>query len=142
LISCIVEQAAYYPRGFKGEHKGGAPFDPGNFDVDAFIVSDKLAGQFGSRVRFRSGAEIDGIAGVQSSIDSSLRQSSVFSGLRQDPFTFRIYTQQEIMRLQAKSKSLVTKPTRIWVGLAHCKLVICEKPLFWTGSSRIESGAK
>lgn len=89
-------------RGFKGEHKGGAPFDPGNFDVDAFIVSDKLAGQFGSRVRFRSGAEIDGIAGVQSSIDASLRQSPVFGGLRQDPFTFRIYTQQEIMRLQAK----------------------------------------
>jgi filamentous hemagglutinin len=89
-------------RGFKGEHKGGAPFDPGNFDVDAFIVSDKLAGEFGSRVRFRSGAEIDDIADIQSSIDASLRQNPAFAGLRQDPFTFRSYTQQEIMRLQAK----------------------------------------
>ncbi|GAB2786016.1 LysM peptidoglycan-binding domain-containing protein [Dyella kyungheensis] len=89
-------------RGFKGEHKGGAPFDPTDFDVDAFIVSDKLAGQIGSRVRFRSGAEIDGIASAQSSIDASLRQNPVFGGLRQDPFTFRIYTQQEIMRLQAR----------------------------------------
>ncbi|WP_133125683.1 hypothetical protein [Xanthomonas prunicola] len=89
-------------RGFKGEHKGGKPFNPGDFDVDAFIVSDKLASQFGSRVRFRSGAEIDGVAGVQNSIDNSLRQNPAFKGLREEPFTFRIYTQQEIMRLQAK----------------------------------------
>jgi len=78
------------------------PFDTSNFDVDAFIVSDKLAGQFGSKVRFRSGAEIDGIAGVQNSIDAALRQNPAMGGLRQDSFTFRIYTQREITRLQAK----------------------------------------
>jgi hypothetical protein len=30
-------------RGKKGAHKGGGPFDPNDFDVDAFIVDDKLA---------------------------------------------------------------------------------------------------
>ena len=101
-------------RGVTGPHKGSIPFNPQNFDVDAFIVSDKLASQFGSRVRFRSGAEIDGIAGIQSSIDASLRQSPMFGGLRQDPFTFRIFTQQEIMRLQAKpdAQYFFLKPTQ------------------------------
>jgi hypothetical protein len=90
-------------RGFKGEHKGGAPFNPQDFDVDAFIVSDKLAAEFGSKVRFRSGAEIPQVKAMQSSIDSALRQNPAFSGLREEPFTFRIFTQKEIQRLQAKS---------------------------------------
>lgn len=90
-----------------GPHKGSIPFNPENFDVDAFIVSDKLAGQFGSRVPFRSGAKLGEVADVQRAIDSGLRQNSAFGGLRQEPFTFRIYTQQEIMRLQAKPDAQV-----------------------------------
>jgi YD repeat-containing protein len=89
-------------RGFTGSHKGGGPFNSNDFDVDAFIVSDQLAGSFNSRVPFRSGAAIPQVGEVQQAIDSSLRQSPAFSGLRDEPFTFRIYTQQEIQRLQAR----------------------------------------
>ncbi|MFZ6044713.1 LysM peptidoglycan-binding domain-containing protein [Pseudomonas sp. CR3202] len=89
-------------RGFKGPHKENAPFDPQNFDVDAFIVSDKIASQFGSKVKFRSGSVIDGLAKVQGAIDASLRQNPVFSGLRDESFTFRIFTHKEIQNLQTK----------------------------------------
>ncbi|WGS41650.1 LysM peptidoglycan-binding domain-containing protein [Burkholderia sp. JSH-S8] len=89
-------------RGFTGPHKGSLPFNPQGFDVDAFIVSDKLAAQFGKRVHFRSGEDIRAIAGIQNSIDESLRQSSNFAGLRTEPFTFRIFTQQEIQRYQTR----------------------------------------
>ena len=44
--------------GRKGPHKGNAPFDPNNFDVDAFIVFDKLAGQFSNKEWFRDGAKV------------------------------------------------------------------------------------
>jgi hypothetical protein len=77
------------------------PFNSEDFDVDAFIVSDKLASQFTS-TRLRSGADIHEIASAQQLIDSSLRQSPSFRGLREDPFTFRIYTVPEILRLQSK----------------------------------------
>ncbi|AIS14351.1 hemagglutinin [Pseudomonas chlororaphis subsp. aurantiaca] len=89
-------------RGYKGPHKGNAPFDPQSFDVDAFIVSDKLASEFAGKVRFRSGAEIDGISSIQNAIDESLRRNPLFSGLRDESFTFRIFTQKEIQNLQAK----------------------------------------
>ncbi|MBT9458004.1 MAG: LysM peptidoglycan-binding domain-containing protein [Burkholderiaceae bacterium] len=89
-------------RGFKGPHKGNAPFNTRDFDVDAFIVSDQLAAPFSSGVPFRNGAKIPEVREVQQAIDNSLRQSSEFSGLRDEPFTFRIYTRQEIQRLQTR----------------------------------------
>ena len=93
-------------RGFKGPHKGNAPFDPNDFDVDAFIVSDKLSAQF-SNSRFRDGGAIPEIKQMQESIEKSLRQNQLFSGLRkttttnsgkviEDKFTFRIFTKKEI----------------------------------------------
>jgi len=103
-------------RGTKGPHKGNVPFNPDDFDVDAFIVSDKLAEQFPRGVPFRSGNTIDEIANIQQSIDKALRQNKLFSGLRKttttrsgkvvsDSFTFRIFTQKEIQKLQAKQDS-------------------------------------
>ncbi|MFU1794158.1 hypothetical protein ACM1RC_09840 [Paenibacillus azoreducens] len=47
--------------GQKGPHKGNAPFDPTDFDIDAFIVSDKLASRFPSNTKWRSGADIEEI---------------------------------------------------------------------------------
>ena len=88
-------------RGFKGEHKGGTPFDVNDFDVDAFIVSDKLASQYPKNIPFRNGARV-GLGEVQSSIDQSLRQLPEFSGLRNEPFTFRVYTQREMQKMQMK----------------------------------------
>ncbi|MBN3817439.1 hypothetical protein G3N57_12840 [Paraburkholderia sp. Se-20369] len=90
-------------RGFTGPHKGNIPFNTGSFDVDAFIVSDKLAAQFTGRVPFRSGNKIDSIKVVQRSIEASLRQSPEFAGLRDELFAFRIFTQQEIQRNQSQS---------------------------------------
>ena len=87
-------------RGFKHQDKGGGPFDVNDFDVDAFIVSDKLASQYPRSAWFRDGSRIPEIGGAQSAIDQSLR--SEFSGLRSDPFTFRVYTQREIQKLQLK----------------------------------------
>ncbi|MBM7111694.1 hypothetical protein [Brevibacillus laterosporus] len=42
----------------KSPHKGNAPFDPTDFDIDAFIVSDKLASRFPTKTKWRSGADI------------------------------------------------------------------------------------
>jgi hypothetical protein len=85
--------------GTKGPHKGNAPFDSSNFDVDAFIVSDSLAAKFPKGTRFRAGNAIPEIAGIQKSLNSSLRKLPSFAGLRQEPFTFRIFTRAEMERL-------------------------------------------
>ena len=85
-------------RGFKkGDDKFG-PFNPKDFDVDAFIVSDKLASEVkppqGSN--FRSARDVDSLRSMQNDINKSLRTE--FSGLRQnskDQFTFRIWTREE-----------------------------------------------
>ena len=82
----------------RGSSKDGAPFDVNNFDVDAFIVSDKLAAPYPKTAPFRNGGRLGTLSEAQSSIDQSLRQFPEFSGLRNDPFTFRIYTQREIQR--------------------------------------------
>ncbi|PPA90033.1 hypothetical protein C4A76_00780 [Brevibacillus laterosporus] len=37
--------------GQKDPHKGNAPFDPTDFEIDAFIVSDKLASRFPSKTK-------------------------------------------------------------------------------------------
>ena len=46
--------------GVKGEHNGYAPFDPNSFDVDAFIMSDKLYNSevFSKKEWWRSGSKI------------------------------------------------------------------------------------
>ena len=84
-------------RGFKGPHKKNAPFDPDDFDVDAFIVSDDLAKLIPANGnRFRSAREIDSLQPIQDRIDRLLR--SELDGLRSEPFTFRVFTQEEFAR--------------------------------------------
>ncbi|QLL13731.1 RHS repeat-associated core domain-containing protein [Pseudomonas chlororaphis] len=89
-------------RGRKGPHKFNAPFNPSDFDVDAFIVSDELAANFAKRHPFRSGNRIVKVSEIQKEIDKALRQRLEFSGLRDERFTFRIFTHKEIERLQEK----------------------------------------
>ncbi|NPC91688.1 hypothetical protein HOO54_05405 [Bacillus sp. WMMC1349] len=86
--------------GKKGPHKGNAPFDPTDFDIDAFIVSDKLASKFEPDTVWRSGSEIKNVSAMQKEIDKVLKNN--LDGLRRvdkrgrpDKFTFRIYTQKE-----------------------------------------------
>ena len=63
-------------RGTKGPHKGNAPFDPTNFDVDAFIVSDQLAARFSSREWFRSGSRIPELKSIQEQMFLSTENST------------------------------------------------------------------
>ncbi|PCD82360.1 hypothetical protein CNQ87_17385 [Lysinibacillus fusiformis] len=86
--------------GQKGEHKGFAPFDPTDFDIDAFIVSNKLASRFPSKTYWRSGVDIAEVNQIQSQIDRALKESlpgmrKVDKRGRPDNFNFRIYTQEE-----------------------------------------------
>ncbi|WDV05473.1 hypothetical protein [Lysinibacillus irui] len=88
--------------GQKGPHKGNAPFDPTDFDIDAFIVSDKLASQFPPSTTWKAGTQIKEIRQMQKEIDKTLKSS--LDGIRKvdkkgrpDNFTFRIYTQEEFI---------------------------------------------
>jgi RHS repeat-associated protein len=93
-------------RGSKGEHKGNAPFDPGDFDVDAFIISDRLAAQFprkvgNQKVRFRDAGRLGRVDdpgsfyNYQKDVEAMLRKLPNFRGLRADPFTFLVRTHDE-----------------------------------------------
>jgi hypothetical protein len=86
-------------RGTKGPHKGFAAFDPNDFDVDAFIASDRLAGQIPKVRGFRSGGRFDEFARIQRSIDAALRDEPEFGGLRSGRFTFRVFSTAEVQRL-------------------------------------------
>lgn len=100
--NAIVGYRGSLARGQKGPHKGNAPFDPRDFDVDAFIVSDTLAARFRDNQEFRDGGRISEVRKTQGKIDSDLRRDrdagearEEMQGLRQQPFTFRIFTREE-----------------------------------------------
>ncbi|GIW99060.1 MAG: hypothetical protein KatS3mg111_2393 [Pirellulaceae bacterium] len=88
----------------KGPHKGGMPLDSCNFDVDAFIVSDKLAKQFPKRVWFRAGSNISGLSEVQSRLLKRLKE--LLPGMRNE-FAFRIYTEAEYLKKIAKDAHVI-----------------------------------
>jgi hypothetical protein len=83
-------------RGRKGPHKGNAPFDPSAFDVDAFIVSDELAAKYPRNTWFRAGDQIPELQSAQSQIGSILQEQ--LPGLKDEPFTFRVFTSDEFAR--------------------------------------------
>ncbi|MDM5249134.1 hypothetical protein [Lysinibacillus sp. G4S2] len=64
----------------KGPHKGNLPFDPTDFDIDAFIVSDELSLKFRSSGKWGSGAKIREIRQMQQEIVKALKGS--LDGLR------------------------------------------------------------
>jgi hypothetical protein len=53
--------------------KTGGPFDPTDFDVDAFIVSDKLAAQTKSQV-FRNAGDITPINKLSTAIEDFFKK--------------------------------------------------------------------
>ena len=92
--------------GTKGPHKENNPFDPNDFDVDALIVSDKLAGMIKKdRKGFRSGSRHGQLDEIQATIERSLRSNPIFSGMRAGRFKFRIYSIDEIRRLSSRLSS-------------------------------------
>jgi len=84
-------------RGYKGPHKGNDPFDPSSFDVDAFIVSDKLAAQIpkSGPGRFVNAQNHPALSTEQTLIDQQLRAR--LPGLKEDPFSFRVFTFDEYL---------------------------------------------
>lgn len=92
--NALVGYRGSLARVFKHKDKGGGPFDPTDFVVDAFIVSDKLTAQIGN-VRFRDAGRIPILREAQSNIDTTLRIYPEFKGLRSDPSTFRVFTTKE-----------------------------------------------
>jgi len=81
------------------KYESQKPFDPSDFDVDAFIVSDKLAELFKAKERgWRNTRKFGDISAVSDAIEERYRQT--FSGYRDEsgdgkPFTFRIFTTKE-----------------------------------------------
>lgn len=88
----------------KGKHKSGLPLDSSNFDVDAFIVSDKLAKQIPKGTWFRSGRNISERSDVQSNLLKRLKE--LMPGMR-NVFEFRIYTEAEYLRKVAKDAHVI-----------------------------------
>ena len=83
--------------------KSQTPFDPGNFDVDAFIVSDAIAGKYPPRVQWRSGEQHRNLSPLQSTIDKELRAKPEMKGMRKgekEKFNFRIFTTREMARIE------------------------------------------
>ena len=84
-------------RGYKGPQKSNDPFDPSNFDVDGFIVSDKLAAQIPKTGpgRFVTRQNSPALAAEQTAIDQQLREK--LKGLKNEPFGFRVFTYEEYL---------------------------------------------
>jgi hypothetical protein len=80
------------------KYSTGGPFDPSDWDVDAFIVSDELASKIGG-TGFRNGRDISAIEKIAD--DLELHYTNI-SGYRTEigkPFTFRVWTQAEFDKI-------------------------------------------
>ncbi|MEO5684262.1 MAG: RHS repeat-associated core domain-containing protein [Chitinophagaceae bacterium] len=76
------------------KYKTGAPFNPSDFDVDAFIVSDKLAKQFNSS-RFRNGRDIPELTNLSNELEKVFKKMPGYRTSAEKTFTFRIFSSKE-----------------------------------------------
>ena len=98
--------------GVKYDTKGS--WNPNDFDIDAFIVSDKIASTFPSNLRFRDArfagsaySEELGKAAEEAQVQFLLN-NAIPPGLRTDrPFTFRVFTWSEWAIQQAKGEQQI-----------------------------------
>ncbi len=84
-----------------GKVKDRMPYYQGGFDVDGFIVSDKLADLFEPRkdgkLPWRDAGEKFGeIKKIQQRVYKELREKLTAAGMKEDAFTFRVYTIAEM----------------------------------------------
>ncbi len=97
--------------GVKGAHKGNLPFDPSNFDVDGFIVSDEMAKKYSKSQWFRSaGNKFPVIKKLERTLEKTFQ--GAFPGYRlpkkgQTGFSFRIFTTAEYNK--KKNGSIICK---------------------------------
>jgi len=104
--NAVIGYRGSLANGVKGAHKGGGAFDPSNFDVDIFIVSDKIAALSRLNGNFRSASYLPQVGRSEKSIEDRLRKNKNFSGLRDEELTFRIFKQQEIWKIEKKGEKL------------------------------------
>jgi hypothetical protein len=80
--------------------KGGAPYiGPQGYDADFFVMSDGLAAQLGNKPFFRDAARLDSsLKSVFNDFGQTLRNNPILSGMKPEPPTFRVFTQNEILR--------------------------------------------
>lgn len=83
----------------------GEPFNPTDFDVDAFIVSDTLSRRIGGRNgSFRDGRNVPEVSSIADELEELF---STIPGHRSEPgkpFTFRVWTTQEFQERVATSR--------------------------------------
>ncbi|MEP6750033.1 MAG: hypothetical protein ABJB86_20000, partial [Bacteroidota bacterium] len=84
------------------KYKTGAPFNPLDFDVDGFIVSDKLAKQIGDS-RFRDGRKISDLKGLSSTLENIFKEIPGYRTEVNKPFTFRVFTKKEFKSIVKKN---------------------------------------
>jgi RHS repeat-associated protein len=81
-------------RGRKGAHKQNGPFDPMDFDIDVFVLSDSLAGRITkNRKGIRWGQRIPEIRDIAKEIDDQVRH--LLPGLRKKSTSIRIFSHDE-----------------------------------------------
>jgi filamentous hemagglutinin len=76
------------------KYSTGGPFDPTDWDVDAFIVSDNLASQIGGS-GFRNGRDISSIEQISNELETLFKNISGYRTAPGKEFTFRVWTQAE-----------------------------------------------
>jgi hypothetical protein len=77
------------------KHTGG-PFDPDNFDVDAFIVNDAFAQKLGLNTFFRNARNLSTeFKNLSDEIENILKTIPGYKVDPQKPFTFRVWTEKE-----------------------------------------------
>jgi RHS repeat-associated protein len=85
------------------KYSTGSKFNPNDWDVDAFIVSDELAAMFSkAETRFRDGRKISAeVKNISTDLQTSLKNISGYRIERQNKkeFTFRIYTEAEFDKI-------------------------------------------
>jgi len=72
----------------------GGSFDPTDWDVDAFIVSDNVAIQIGG-TGFRNGRSIQSISIIADELETFFKNISGYRTELNKPFTFRVFTEAE-----------------------------------------------
>ncbi len=81
-------------RDANGNVTGFKRFNPDEFDIDAFVVSDKLASKVRKFGEFRSGRSNTELQKISDEIHEELK--SMFPGLKGDKkFNFRVFTEKE-----------------------------------------------
>ncbi len=99
----VIQLNNLYPNakiGYRGslstgtKYSTGGPFDPTDWDVDAFIVSDNLASQIGGS-GFRNGRNIQSISNIADDLENSFKSISGYRTELNKPFTFRVFTEAE-----------------------------------------------